>query len=174
MEVEICKPVVGYEGLYEISNKGRVRNTKRNKLVVDRTQRKYSKVSLYKNGVHKDFLIHRLVAEAFIPNPDNLPCVNHRDENTKNNCAENLEWCTYKYNNNYGTHLEKLSKNNMNNSKLSKPVAQYTREGVLVAIYPSLGEASRQNGFSSIFISCCCRKIKSYNTAYGYKWKYLD
>ena len=120
---EIWKPIVGYEGYYEVSNLGRVRsmdkyvNTKgdskriRNGRVLKGILcHNYVWVTLSKDNLKSKKRVHRLVAEAFIPNPDNLPCVNHKDENRSNNSIENLEWCTTEYNNNYGTRKEKLRK----------------------------------------------------------------
>ena len=116
----VRKPVVGYEGYYEVDQFGRVFSVER-VISVDDNGRKYEKpvsgkqmkqclknngyksVSLTKGGATKEFYVHRLVAEAFIPNPDNLPMVNHKDEDKTNNFVENLEWCTAQYNNTYGT-----------------------------------------------------------------------
>ena len=106
---EEWRAVVGYEGLYEVSNLGRVKSLFRYKQIVKGvpTNRGYLRVTLCKNKVHKLCSIHRLVATAFIPNPYNYPCVNHKDEERTNNQADNLEWCSYKYNVNYGNILEK-------------------------------------------------------------------
>lgn len=126
---ELWKPISGYEGYYEVSNFGKVKSLSRvvkavshNKIITRKTPEKclkpiltgkdnaYLTVTLCKEGKCKPILLHRLVAEAFLPNPDNLPCVNHKDENPKNNCVDNLEWCTYAYNNSYGTRNERISK----------------------------------------------------------------
>ena len=109
---EIWKDIKGYEKLYQVSNLGNVR---RIKFINNRTQKDkikmlklikdkkgYLKINLWKNNKSKMFLVHRIVAETFILNPNNLPQVNHKDENKSNNCVENLEWCSQKYNNNYG------------------------------------------------------------------------
>lgn len=101
--MEEWKNVIGYEGLYEVSNKGNVRNVRRNKLLkLSKNRYGYIQVYLYKNGIRTVFTVHRLVAQAFLPNPDNLPEVNHRDEDKTNNRVENLEFCDHKYNVNYG------------------------------------------------------------------------
>lgn len=155
-------PVVGYEGLYEVSSLGRVRslprNTTKGKILTQQiTKFGYLKVALAKNNVPKFFQVHRLVAISFIPNPNNLPQVNHINENKLDNRVENLEWCTAKYNMNYSN---------------SKRVAQYTLSGELVAIYSSLREASNQTGFWYGNISRCC--LGKRKTAYGYIWKYID
>ena len=102
--MEEWKAIPGYEGLYEVSNMGNVRNVRRNTLLrLSKTNNRYVRVSLCKNGIKTGLTVHRLVAEAFIPNPDNLPEVNHKDEDKTNNNVENLEWCDHKYNMNYGT-----------------------------------------------------------------------
>ena len=114
---EIWKDIIGYEGLYQVSSYGRVRSLDRYdsrncfrkkrilKLCANRLG--YLKVGLWSNGKVKHHLVHRLVAEAFIPNPNNLPIINHIDENPSNNNVDNLEWCTAKYNMNYGTIRER-------------------------------------------------------------------
>lgn len=102
--MEEWKEIPGYEGLYEVSNMGNVRNVRRNKLLkLSKTTNGYIRVSLCKNGIKTGLTVHRLVAEAFIPNPYNLPEVNHRDEDKTNNRVDNLEFCDRKYNVNYGT-----------------------------------------------------------------------
>lgn len=125
---EIWKPVLGYEGLYEVSNLGRVRSVDRSvtynngqihlhkgKLLSPGKTNKlgYLQVALCKNGSIKHKLVYRLVAEVFIPNPDNLPQVNHKDENPLNNCVDNLEWCTSEYNINYGTRTQRAIESNI-------------------------------------------------------------
>lgn len=121
-EFEIWKDVQGYEGYYQVSNFGRVksltRTVKSNKgdnypyatlseKIRKPSEGKYLQIILCKDGKTKKHLIHRLVAQAFIPNPNNLPCVNHKDENPRNNHVENLEWCTYQYNNQYNNRVER-------------------------------------------------------------------
>ncbi len=112
---EIWKDIPNYENLYQISNLGRVRslhNRYKNKQYLKpcANSKGYLLVSLCKNHIQKAFNIHRLVAEAFIPNPNNYPCINHIDENKENNIFTNLEWCTYQYNNTYGHRIEKSVK----------------------------------------------------------------
>ena len=111
--IEEWRPIEGYEGLYEVSSYGKVRSLDRydrmNRFWKGRILKSYTdtvgylNVRLCSNGKLKHHLVHRLVAKAFIPNPDNLPQVNHRDEYKNNNRVENLEWCDGKYNVNYGT-----------------------------------------------------------------------
>lgn len=106
MEIERFKNIEGYEGLYQVSNLGNVKSLNYGKeriLKPIKNGKGYLQVILCKNGKHKMYQVHRLVATVFLPNPNNLPCVNHKDENSLNNCLYNLEWCTYSYNNSYGT-----------------------------------------------------------------------
>ena len=124
----------------------------------------YNRIKLYIEGKKKKFMVHRLVALAFIPNPDNLPEVNHKDENKTNNMVGNLEWCSIKYNNTYGTRLERVSKANW------KPIRQFTKDGLFIKEYPSLKEAARQTGFYQSAISQCCKGIRK--SAYKYIWRY--
>ena len=102
--IEEWKPIVGYEGLYEVSNAGQIRNSKgeikKSQIKKDK-HTNYREISLWKNGTHKRFLVHRLVAIAFIPNPQNLPIINHKDQDGTNNLVDNLEWCDHSYNNRY-------------------------------------------------------------------------
>ena len=166
---EIWCPIKGYEGLYEVSDKGRVRSLKSGKERILKPLRitcGYLQVQLWKNGKQKMYLIHRLVAQAFIPNPDNLPEVNHKDEDKENNSVKNLEWCDRKYNINYG------NRNQMVSMKLSKPILQYTKSGVFVREWKSTYDVERNLGYFHNSISYCCNgKLKS---AYGYVWKYKD
>ena len=130
---EIWKDIKGYEQLYQISNFGRVRSLnktlknrfsffKRNGIILNplKLTKGYLGVRLYHQSKGETKRIHRLVAEAFIPNPDNLPCVNHKDENKENNCVDNLEWCSIEYNNNYGTRNERIGKTIVKINKYKK------------------------------------------------------
>ena len=118
--MEEWKDIKGYEGLYQISNKGRVKSlyNKGKILTPGKDKDGYSIVSLYKNKIKKTNKVHRLVAQAFLSNPDNLPQVNHKDENKLNNCVENLEWCSVEYNINYGTRNERTRKKLTCNKKI--------------------------------------------------------
>lgn len=167
---EIWKDIEGYEGLYQVSNLGRVKSLRRNIILKIKIERNgYEKVVLTVNSIHKDYYIHRLVATAFISNPDNLPQVNHKDENKTNNCVDNLEWCTPKYNTNYGTCIRKRQLSNTN-GKLSKPVCQYSKDGCFIKEWKSIRDVQRNLGFANTHISECCRNI--IKSAYGYIWKY--
>lgn len=178
---EIWMPIKGYEGYYEVSNLGRVRG-------VDRTRKgpygkiarvagmilspkknstnDYLLVGLRKDGVQKTHLVHRLVAEAFIPNPLGLPEVNHRDENPQNNISDNLEWCDRFYNNHYGSAIDRRSRTR------GIPVSQYTLDGELVATYWSAREAARALGRYQSTISRCC--LGQQKQAYGFVWKFAS
>jgi len=162
--------IEGYEN-YEVRPNGEVVIIKTGRVLKPiKTKCGYLRVQLWKNGKGKWFGVHRLVAQAFIQNPLNLPCVNHKDEDKTNNNVENLEWCTYKYNANYRTRIERIVKANIN-GKQSKPVLQLMKDGSLVRIWPSASEVERQLHFSTSHISKCCRgKLHS---AYGYKWCYM-
>ena len=117
---------------------------------------------------------HRFVASCFIPNPDNLPCINHKDENKTNYCVENLEWCTRSYNNNYGTRnkriAESISKFQKIHPQKSKKVYQYTLGGKFVKEWVSLHEIERVLGFGIGHISKCCNGKQK--TAYDFIWRY--
>ena len=166
---EIYKDIKDLEGKYQVSNFGNVMSlnyhqTGKSKLLKpSKTKDGYLLVNLSKNGKRKIFLVHRLVAEHFIPNIDNLPQVNHKDENKQNNSVDNLEWCTYEENNNYGTRNERSAK------AKSKPVLQFTLDGEFVREWESANEVGR-NGFnSSHVVECCNGKQKSHK---GYIWRY--
>lgn len=173
---EIWKDIKGYEGKYQVSNFGNVKSLNYNQTGNERLLKPilhhtgYLCVNLCKPN--KKFPIHRLVAEAFIPNPDNLPQVNHKDENKHNNHVDNLEYCTQLYNINFGTRNKRISES------LSKKVYQYTLDGKFVKEWKSIIECSR-NGFNQGNIVSCCkggliRNNKWVNVTQhkGFKWSY--
>lgn len=169
MKKEYWKPVVGYEGHYQVSNFGRVKSIKFGKgRILKPTTNLYGYlfVKLCKDGKVKPFTVHRLVAEAFLPNPDNLPQVNHKDENKQNNIVSNLEWCSAQYNNTYDTRIERVAEKTTN-GKCSKPVLQYTLEGNFIKEWKSVAEC-RRNGFRHVD-DVCRGERKSCG---GYIWKY--
>lgn len=176
---EIWKDIVGYEGLYQVSNLGRVKMMGRKKrmwhgaythikpkILKQFVVRGYMKSKLRDiNGLTKMISVHILVATAFIPNPNNYPCINHKDENKQNNNVENLEWCTHKYNSNYGTAIERCS------IKRYKKVAQYTKDGVLIKSFESMTQAVSETNISFSLISMCCNGV--IKTAKGYIFKFI-
>lgn len=158
--MEIWKDIEGYEDLYEVSDEGRIRNKNTGRILKpNKTHKGYLQVKLCKDGGKVGYSIHRLVAKAFIPNPDNYPQVNHIDEDKTNNNVNNLEWCTNQYNVVHSIH------------KLSKKVGQYFPNGKLFAIYNSSMEAERQTGISSGNICQCC--LGNLKSAGGFIWKYV-
>ena len=111
----ILKTIEGYEN-YQVSDTGIVINKKTGRVLKQREKKGYMEVYIFNKGKRKMMLVHRLVAQAFIPNPNNYPQINHKDENSKNNNVDNLEWCTQKYNNNYGTYRERARKRMLENN----------------------------------------------------------
>ena len=177
---EEWKDIDGYEGYYQVSNFGRVKSldryvkdTKRNcfNFVKGRImspssadKKHYMEVNLSKNNKVTHYLVHRLVAQAFIPNPNNLPQVNHKDENRENNRADNLEWCTAEYNTNYGTRALRQGISS------GKTVYQYNKYGVLENTYYSASYASKEIGVKSTSIHACC--VGKIVTVKGCVWSY--
>lgn len=170
---EIWRDIKDYEGLYQGSNLGRVKSIRFGKeriLKPVTTKNGYLQVNLCKNGKVKAFRVHRLVAQTFLDNPNNLPCVNHKDECKTNNNVTNLEFCTYEYNSNFGTRNERVAEKNTN-GKLSKPVLQYDLEGNFIREWASTMECGR-NGFNQRHITECCRGKRK--THKKYIWRYKD
>lgn len=169
----VWKPIKGYEE-YQISNRGTIISPRGRVLKSTLNNRGYLTVKLRQHTCNT----HRLVAETFLPNPDNLPQVNHKDEVKTHNYIHinpngsvnpeksNLEWCTAEYNTEYSLNRKKRVKN----GKTSRPVKQYTLEGKYVKEYPSLSEVFRQTGYDRGFINNCC--LGKYSQAYGYLWKF--
>lgn len=158
---EIWKDIIGYEGLYKVSNQGRVKRLYRNGgekiLKAGKTTNGYLQVALCKEGKPHYMRVHRLVAQHFLPNPNNLSEVNHIDENKDNNCISNLEWCTRQYNASYGS--------------LTKAVLGINLASGFICIFNSITEASKAIGGTPSNISACCRGIKG--SVKGYKWIYV-
>ena len=173
--MEEWRDILGYEGLYQVSNEGRVKRLYRSKerILKLRDIRGSFRIWLYKDKQVKTFGIHRLVAQAFLPNPDNLSEVNHKDENKYNNHVENLEWCDRLYNLNYGTRNQRIACSHIN-GKDSKKVLQLTLNNEVVAEWPSVREIERQTGWRNGNICSCCRNEPHHKTAYGYKWQYKN
>lgn len=144
----------------------------------------YCSVELFdEQGKSKRVSVHRIVATAFIPNPDNLPEVNHKDENSSNNSVSNLEWCTHLYNMRYENgakmrhskinyHSEKMNDARRRNAeKARKAVLQFTKDGQFIARYDSGKDASRATGANHSHILECCNG-KRYKTVNGFVWKF--
>ena len=181
-ENEVWKDVVGFEGLYKVSNKGNVHSVARKDTIGRKCGGRmlkplshkvgYLQVQLHKNGKMKNKYIHRLVAEAFIPNPESFLEINHLDEVKDNNELSNLEWCTREHNNNYGKRTEKVSK---------KVRAINIKTGEVLT-FNSIREAGRK-GYSGGHISASCRGVYKDNrtgkligdgrTYKGHRWSYI-
>lgn len=180
---EIWKAIPNYEGYYEVSNTGKVRSVTRIITFVDGRKEIYQGsmkslnldkygyyyVILSKDNQQKTFKVHRLVALAFIPNPKNLPVVNHKDENSLNNNVDNLEWCTIEYNNTYGTKIKRNVENNPQKKKIAM-CNLITKE--TIKTFDSVSEAARQTNICRSGISRVING-KSQNAG-GYFWKVVD
>lgn len=144
----------------------------------DRGGYMFARIHRTTNGIKTSINIkqHRLVAEAFIPNPNNLPQVNHKDEDKTNNRADNLEWCDDKYNVNYGTRTERDRQKKLNKGpehKPATPVVQMDMNGNIIKEYPSISQATRETGIGDSCICRCCTGARNAKTAGGFKWSYL-
>ena len=166
--------IEGFEGLYQISNLGEVKSLITNIILKPSLKYNgYQQVTLYKDHEMKYCLIHRLVANAFLNNYENYPQVNHIDENKANNCVWNLEWCSAKYNTNYGTGMtrqlnKRRGKFTLGNNKRALK-CRCIETGVE---YNCIKEASIQTGINEGNISRCCKGTRK--TAGGYHWEYLN
>ena len=174
---EIWKDIPGYGGKYQVSSIGRVRSMWRNNqhkdhigsiTVLKQTEREdgYMRVRLTLNGEGTNHYVHKLVAEAFIPNPGNLPQINHKDENKSNNCVDNLEWCDAKYNSNYGTKVERWK------PQVVKPIIQTTLDGEFVRLFESAEAAERECGYDASYLNLVCHGKRP--QAYGYKFQFAQ
>lgn len=183
LQNEIWKDIVGYEGMYQVSNTGQIkslsRKTNKNRKEKILAQRKskggYLIVNLYKSGKAKTHYVHRLVALAFVENPNALPEINHKDENCENNQSFNLEWCFPKYNANYGTRLKRIITSEGHQARLkriSKPVLQFDKNGQMLCQYLSVNAAARAMKIKQGSISRCCLGQSKF--AGGYIWKYAE
>lgn len=172
------RAVVGYEGFYEVSEDGEVRSVSRvvpsrfktrkikgRTLIASKDKDGYLTVTLSKKNKITTKRVHRLVAEAFIPNPKGLPVINHKDEIKDNNNFKNLEWCTVKYNTTYGKGIEKRA------SKIRKPIRAI--KGTEIKVFPSVIEASKTLGISRGNISGCLNNYRGMKSCKGYRFEYL-
>ena len=183
--VEEWRPVKGYEGLYEVSNHGRVRSLDRwqyNPVAATHrtfheghvmngvvSKRGYRMVGLrQESGKRKNCLVHRLVATTYIPNPDNLPFVNHKNYDQLDNRVENLEWCTPTYNVHYG----RADAIRQHNQPKRKQVAQYTKDGAYITTHKTLQSAAKVVGSTRQLIRECANG--NIYSAGGYRWKYVE
>lgn len=169
--MEIWRDITGYEGLYQVSNLGRVKslknksNHKNEVLLKPETSRGYKRVSLSKDDILTHHLLHRLVAQTFIPNPDNKPQVNHIDGNKNNNKSSNLEWCTASENRKHGVSIGLIKVK-------GKRVNQYDLSGKFLKTWETVSEAAKSCGTHTSHIASCCKgKFKQTG---GYKWKYTE
>lgn len=188
---EIWKDVVGFENKYEVSNLGKVKKkqtikkhclggdsiSKERILKPNKHREGYLYAQLIIDGKLIPIGIHRLVAIAFIPNPNNLPQINHKDENKENNCVDNLEWCDKNYNNNYGTRNKKISDANKGRKpskeaieKHKKKIVQMDLEGNVIKVWDSIKDAIDEGGFNAGGIGGCLKG--KLNKHHNFKWKY--
>lgn len=179
---EIWKDIPNFEDSYQVSNLGRFRAKERKVRTFGGAYRTISagirKPNKCKNGYYEVFcnraqkrqvfLLHRLVAQVFIPNPNNLPEVNHKDEDITNCRADNLEWCTSKYNANYGTRTQRCIENNPQ----KRPVNQYTKDGRFIKRWRMINDAARHVGVDGSAITRVCKGKQ--HTSMGYVWRYAD
>ena len=169
---EVWKDIEGYEGLYQVSNLGNVLRLPYKRPLKPSVRCGYYRIALSKNNNSKWYSLHRLVAKAFIPNPDNLPEINHKDGNKSNNCVDNLEWCSRKENMHHARRMglwivTERMKNGLDQSKVTY---QYDKNGNFIKCFNSAAEASRKLGINSGNLHSCCIGIRK--TAGGYIWSY--
>lgn len=162
--VEEWKIIEGYTN-YEVSNLGNIRNIKKNKTMTIYYRKGYCLVKLSENNVSKEHKVHRLVAKAFIDNPNKYLCINHKDENKSNNRVDNLEWCNHTYNNNFGTRGQRQA------IKIKKKVKQYDMHGNLIREFSSIKEASELLNIPACDISNCLHGRQKSAPKNLYVWK---
>ncbi len=172
---EEWRDIEGYENLYQVSNKGQIKslgngqtNSKERILKISLNKNGRYQVTLSKNGKRERFYVHRLVAQTFLENPNNYPMINHKDENKLNNCVENLEFCTAKYNVNYGTAIERRSEKQKITQPKRKPIKCLDLQTNEISYYPSIAETARQMNILSTSIHDSIYKCKS-----PYKNRYI-
>ena len=173
---EEWRPLVGYEGNYEVSNRGNMKSLnynhtgKENIMKPQKNRDGYLIIGLWKDGKAKWYLVHRLVASVFCENPHGYTEVNHLDEDKTNNCADNLEWCSRSYNLTYNDRAKKIGEKNTNHPKTSKPVIAIDVRTGLILEFASSREAERETGIPhGNIIQCCKGKL---NSCGGFYWMY--
>ena len=184
---EVWRPVVGYEGMYEASNFGRIKSIKYKTpriLHLYKSSFGYLRVALYKNNKQKRFFVHSLIANTFLPNPLNYRFINHKDENKINNFIyvnpdgsidpekSNLEWCTKAYNNNYGSRKERQKKT-MLEKEIARKIKMLSLDGEYLKEFASVFKAIeylKKRTYANIY--SCANHKPHFNTAYGYKWEW--
>jgi hypothetical protein len=187
--MEIWKDIIGYEGLYKVSNLGNIMSLEKHiinhsdkriqirpprLLKQHKNQFGYMKVWLYKNSKRKEYAVHRLVASAFIDNPDNKPCVNHIDNNRENNNANNLEWCTYKENSQWAEiqgrrEFTKEWREKISATRKKKPVIGINDKGEQI-YFDTIRNVTKGGFDAKAVINCCKEKQNSHK---GYRWNYF-
>lgn len=166
---EIWKDIEGYDGVYQVSDKGRVKSLSIGKekiLKPKRNTKGYLQVALYKNVETKWCYLHRLVAQSFLSNPNNLPQINHKNEDKNDNRVENLEWCSSKYNSNYGTRIQRFVE------KKSKSVLQFDKEGNFIREWSSIIAVKNELGIDQSAITQCCKNKRK--SAGKFVWRYKE
>lgn len=160
------KDVKDYEGRYAVTSDGQVYSyLKKKYLKPETTNNGYQRVCLTTgDGRKKHELIHRLVAIAFLDNPERLPCVNHKNGDRQDNRVENLEWCSYQYNNTFGDRLQKSA------AKHSKKVKQMTMDGEFIRYWDSAAQASRELNISNVYRAANGTR----KSVGGFRWEYVD
>lgn len=180
---EYWKDISGYEGLYQVSTMGRIRRNGRIK-IPHKDKGGYLTVWLSKDSVQRNFKVHRLVAQAFLPNPENKKTVNHIDGNKTHNCLDNLEWATHSENVTHAVRLglrtvtdaqrkaaRETGKRTCDKNRQHKAVACYLKVGGVGVEFESAHEAARSvNGSASAIIKCCKGKAMTHK---GYYWRYV-
>lgn len=161
------QPVVGFEKYYLVSDRGQIWSLRRHRTLKPKIDKYgYEAVSLSIQGVLHHRTVHRLVAQAFLPNPSNLPTVNHINEIKTDNRVVNLEWASVKDNDNHGTRNQRMS-----DTKSRKPVEQVFPDGTTI-VYKGVKDASRKAGVHRCCIANCCKGTRK--TAGGYRWRYVN
>lgn len=175
MEQEIWKPIKGYEGIYEVSSFGRIKSISRKRGFIKGKTRilkpiikdnGYAQINLYKDNIYTRHYIHRIVAQEFIQNKNNLPCINHKDYNKLNNSIDNLEWCSYSHNNSYSNCQAIAGKTKR------IPIVQYDLQGNKIREWESATQAGHTLNIANTCITACCRGRA--RKAGGYMWRYRE